>query len=220
MLALFILTNFRSIWPRGLSRSRVPGLKKRSTGRKCGTYSIKFYPDQEAIAVQTNFQGGQTSRDSTDSHAKMVVFFLSLELFYYGNGVGQHDTSGPLREEVWSVLNNPDEQTWTVAEWNLDEKPLFRYDGDLFPNAISLPGILGIDARAKDLSLVQGVKALIGSLINSTETGSPSRLVRHAVTQLLDWNDSFGPPSDMGEAQDRAAQAWETALRATQGTAA
>lgn len=230
LLAIFILTNFRSIVPLRLSRSRIPGLKKRSTGKKYGTYSIKFYPDREAIAVQTALQGGsQTNADLTDSYAKMVVFFTSLELFYYGNGVGHHDTSGPLREEVRKVLNNPDELTWTIVEWDRYEKPLFRYEGELFRNALSLPGILGIEARPKDLSLVQSVKALVGYTVNETpnlggtqsnaQTNLQSRLVRHAVTQLLNWHDQFGPPSDMSEAQDRAAQAWETALGAVHAAA-
>lgn len=118
LLVPFMLKNFRSIGPLSLSRSKVSGLKKRLAERKYGTYSIKFYLNQKAIAFQS------TRQDSSD-------------------------TSEPLRAEIRRVLSNSEELTWAIVLWEQYETPLFRYDGDTFATAISLPGIIGIEGESK-----------------------------------------------------------------------
>ena len=227
-VALFLVTNTNvlSRLTASRTRSRVPGLKKYTNGPKCGTYSIKFYPEHEAITFQSSLQGaGQTREDLAYGGAKIVVFFTSFELFHYGNGSASQDTSGLLREQVRRVLTNSGEPTWEIVEGDLYRKPLFRYDGELYRHALAVPDVLGVEPRGKDVSLVQGVKALVGQRVNPapSQTGGTSgpqnQLVRHAVAQLLDWHEQFGPALDRAEAQDRGANAWEAALASVRNAA-
>ena len=192
-------------------------------GRQTGTWAIKFYPDRRAVAVKLEVSMSDPEQ-SAYAYARWVTFFVSHQLFYYGNGAQEHDTSGPLRELLRRAVSPTEPYSdWRLVEWDLFENPLFRYDGTMFPNAISVPTVLGVSPmEAKDASLTHAPAVLVARLAQGAITarnegritGNQGVIVPAAVRLLLEQHETQGPAASIADAAKRARAAWEKAFAA------
>ncbi len=165
-------------------------------GQHLGTWTINYH--SESGKVSAEFPEAELAR--------FIIYRLHEELFYHGNGSKQMDQSGPLRETLKQLLNDPSTSIpWEYADKEAAGAIDFSLRGDLYEGDMSRPGLIGVvDKPQKQLN---GMLALVKEALHrDVET---QERVKIGISRLISWHEDEGPVNNGKDFWSRAVAAYQ-----------
>lgn len=182
VLAFFVLR-------RGGGGSRFPRVPE---GEVVGTWSFVANPETKTVAWDLKLPD--------EIAADFVPHFVQWQLFYFGNGSAQHDTSGALRAAIQGLLEGATDCVWTPSSEVARGGGTLDFQGEfLHPGGFAnYPGVIGVPRKAESL---EGATLV---LLQQGLAGPHADRVRRSVSRLLQWHAELGPAPSMKEIAPRA----------------